>query len=168
MGRINLREYLLEERKNNMKKSDQIIIGVIVGIILLVLPFLFKKIIFLFTSEISVSVWLFSLLVILSFIFSLKILIKLKSLKYKGDIFYGIIWRWNYYPLGNVKNLTPYCLSCDTLLIYYDWQNKAHFKCDSFNCRWDKNFDESVLSIKNRIQREIERKVRKKEYIIKK
>lgn len=147
-----------------MKKSDQIIISVVSGLILLVLTLLFKKITLFFTSKIFVSVWLFSLLVILSLIFLLRILIKLKSPKYKEDIFYGMKWRWDYYPLGGTKDLTPYCLKCDTLLVNYDdFQNRAYFKCDGFNCnKWETKLDENILSIKNRIKREIERKVRNK------
>src|SRR3989344_772723 len=142
-----------------MKKENQIKNSLIVGMILFALPFLFKTIRIFFTSKIYLPIWFFALLLLFSLTFFIILFFWLRKPKYSEDVFDRIKWRWGYYPFGGIKNLTSYCLICDTFLFHREWGSKTYLKCE--NCKIDRTcFDGSYGYYKITIESKIDQKIR--------
>jgi hypothetical protein len=129
----------------------------------------------LLTAKIGVPVWLLSfLLIIIALAFYiigrnvLRSLIIPPFLAYREDVFLGIRWRWGYE--GNqLTEPQAFCPNCQTRLITdyaepprglgpANYGLHTQFICE--HCNWRSNALAGTLSdIRNRIMREIERKV---------
>lgn len=161
-----------------MRNNDQIRNSVIAGAILIFITLLFEKgriflwkaIVWFFQSSLSIPVWLFSILVIIVCLSIFTIIVRLKSPEwesYKEDKFDRLTWRWNYNN-SNIINVCPYCPIDDTLLTYRYiggiGKIESIFICDTCKREFGP-YSGSISDIENRIKRQIDRKIRKREYL---
>ena len=72
-------------------------------------------------------------------------------------------WRWNYDLFKNITDPTPYCLYDDTVLVYSDWREETSFECETCKRKYGP-FSGKISYNKNRIKRQIDRKIRNKVY----
>lgn len=155
--------------------KNRIIVGVVVGIILSIVVdpirnFLFWIFLWFFRSSVSLPVWFFVPILLLALLFILRLLAKLRRPEwnfYTQDVFWGMVWRWNYSMVGgNVLDIAPYCPDDDTLLVFNHLgldQYETIFACESCGKKFGP-FRGDVSYTKNRIQRQIDRKIRNKIY----
>jgi hypothetical protein len=122
---------------------------------------------------VSIPVWIIAVCAIIA-IFITTRLIKRMIVKgtppnyfsYTEDVFMGMKWRWAY-PLGDYE-LRPYCLVCDTILVYEEWPNRVMAEKTLFHCETcervvsEQQGDHNYVVAK--VHRQIERKVRTGEW----
>ncbi|HUW27893.1 MAG TPA: hypothetical protein VMV97_04725 [Sulfuriferula sp.] len=82
---------------------------------------------------------------------------------YTSDMFFGLRWRWRY-TAGSIDGLNTFCPHCDYQVFPYEASayqmvDRIGFKCDSCQ-RGLGEFDESILSLKSKVERFIQQKVR--------
>ncbi|MDK9719651.1 MAG: hypothetical protein OEL53_00555 [Rhodospirillales bacterium] len=84
--------------------------------------------------------------------------------KYREDNFFGILWRWRYFPSGEIYNLTSFCPRCD-LQVYPNnasgWSAVDHieYRCEDCGIRLN-DFETTPDSVENRVIRQIQKKLR--------
>ena len=134
---------------------------IISAIAVAIIAYLIPEIGRFLVSSISLPIWLFSTLLLLSLISIIIVILKFKKpkhIKYTEDIFDGIKWRWGYDLFGNITNPSPYCLIHDMLMVHSNWNNKTYFKCEL--CKNGPNFPGDIIYNKNKIKRMIDRNIR--------
>ena len=143
--------------------------SIISSVALLLISFFFKKIrIFLF-SDMVIPMWIFIGLVLLSLVSILIGILKIKSPKhrsYKEENIDRIVWRWRYNILNEIFDMKPFCPTDNTQLIFrYLGLNRLQIMIDCETCRKTFGpFDGDISYLINRIKRQIERRIRNKEY----
>ena len=83
---------------------------------------------------------------------------------YTEDELLGLRWRWNYFPSGRLEQPIPFCPKCDYQVFphhasAFNAIERTGFHCDS--C--DRNlaeFDESYESLRSKIERFVQQKLR--------
>lgn len=123
-------------------------------------------------SSVSVPLWLLIILSMISLGVVLRVLIHVISSKsveeswrnYTEDLFYGLRWRWKYYSDGSISTVIPFCIQCDfqiepSFASNFRTIDRWEFRCE--NCgHMGKQIDESIDSFENRVQRQIQLKLR--------
>jgi hypothetical protein len=95
-------------------------------------------------------------------------------LAYKSDIFYEILWRWEYTPSGDIddNSIICFCRDDDTTLVYQDIQSpfralddikKVAFCCETCG-KQSAIHDGTVQEVIRKVRRQIERKIRTGEW----
>jgi hypothetical protein len=119
-------------------------------------------------SSISVPVWLIILVspFIIATLLRIFATIRRSNVKrltwreYKEDDIKGMKWRWNYgYYSGDIHDISCFCPSDDTQLIYEHFGSKVVFHCETCDRRFGP-FDGNINYFSGRIQRQIHRKIR--------
>ncbi|MGO9622407.1 MAG: hypothetical protein ACLPT6_13505 [Desulfobaccales bacterium] len=83
---------------------------------------------------------------------------------YDQDVILEIRWRWHYSPYGGeIANISYFCPSDDTQLIYEDWGSKTVFRCETCGRRFGP-MEGSRNYIIGMVQRQIDRKIRTGEW----
>lgn len=83
---------------------------------------------------------------------------------YKQDEIFGMRWRWDYgLYSGGIINISCFCPSDDTQLIYEDWGSKVAFQCETCNTRFGP-FEGQINYFFGKIERQIQRKLRSGEW----
>ncbi len=89
---------------------------------------------------------------------------------YRRDIFFGIVWRWEYHG-ERIGNPLPYCIHCDTELIPNEdcnpdrsgIQRLTRYICDHCHVTVQE-LDESFRQTQDKVVRQIDRKLRSDEW----
>jgi len=123
-------------------------------------------------SPLSISHWLFGLLISLFALSVLTIVLLTAVLKsetapkwisYRTDLFDGLRWSWRYQGTDiDIRSLVPFCPTCDLQLVPItgpSFVNRIRFECEK--CQEELLTHEgSVDSLRNKIIRLIHQKIR--------
>lgn len=171
-----------ENRKRNIILTS-IILPLIVGILVEIftsveiINFLISIIKYIgafFIIEFSISVWLFLIIIITSIGIGAGVLLFINRTPqkethkyYRRDRIFGIDWQWDWY-LRDVTNLIPLCPQCsyqpeiERENVPSTYSDKAKIYCE--NCGFRKKWDVQPAKLKERVTKEIHRKLRTGEY----
>jgi hypothetical protein len=81
---------------------------------------------------------------------------------YVTDEFFGLVWRWQYYSSGAIRDLHTFCPTCDYQLYAQEegaYSSKIAFRCDVCD-RKLAQFDEGSAKLKDKVIRLIEQRLR--------
>lgn len=83
---------------------------------------------------------------------------------YTEDEFLGLRWRWKYFASGDLEHPNPFCPVCDYQVFphhasAYHAVERIGFHCDSCGRKLPE-FDESYASLRSKIERFIQQKLR--------
>jgi hypothetical protein len=83
---------------------------------------------------------------------------------YTEDEFLGLRWRWKYFSSGKLEDPIPFCPACDYQVFphhasAYNVIERIGFHCDSCG-RNSPEFDESFESLRSKIERFVQQKIR--------
>lgn len=161
-----------------MSSGKEIRKDVTVGIIILVVSFIFEQVRnaalkfikwFLFEKT-QIPIWFASILCLCLVICIVYILIKIRKPKwtsYTSDVFENLRWRWGYDFGNNIEDLKPYCMKDDTLVIYKYLdihESNTMFTCETCGSKYGPHQGD-INYIKSRIIRQIDRKIRNNQYL---
>jgi hypothetical protein len=134
----------------------------------------------------SVFIWLFNFLlssvslplwsIVIISLFILPTLIKIFSWfrqkdvnhpnwrDYNQDVLFEMRWRWNYSPYGGgIANISCFCPSDDTELVYEDWGSKVVYRCETCGRQFGPIEGHRNYVI-GKVERQIHRKIRTGEW----
>jgi hypothetical protein len=126
----------------------------------------------IFLSSVPIPVWIIALVspLIIATLLRIFATIRRNNVKrltwrdYKEDDIMGMKWRWNYgYYSGDIHDISCFCPSDDTQLIYKNWGSKVVFHCETCDRRFGP-FEGHLNYFFGRIQRQIHRKIRSGEW----
>jgi hypothetical protein len=118
-------------------------------------------------SSVSLPVWLIVLISILIVPTLIRIFAFFKKnpnfldyTDYTQDEILGMRWRWHYNIYGGgIANISCFCPSDDTELIYEDWGSKVVFRCETCGKRFGP-FEGNRNYVIGKAERQIHRKLR--------
>jgi len=170
------------KNKKFLSYEAKIILGVIILITIILLPFSISD--YFFSVENSLKnfytkylekypLWI-DILVLVSpvLIYTLIVEIRKNRSDYKEDIIYNVKWKWEW-SRDKIVNLQCFCPICDEELYYDNLYNennlklqKLDFICDKCNkvvtsIPYSNNVSRSSLNIKKEIERVIRKKIMK-------
>jgi len=84
---------------------------------------------------------------------------------YRSDSFFGVSWRWRY-CLGQVdENIVARCPRCQGILDFHQfWSGVPGVALTCDHCGFNQRFDSDGLTLRNRVLKEIDRKLVSGEY----
>jgi len=128
-----------------------------------------------FLQTTQVPNWLISLMLVCSIVVLAVIIIAIYQsrqpatglswqLNYKEDVFFNVLWRWNYANSGRPENIHTFCPKCDFQIYHknvsgYRSIDHIAFQCEVCNAQLA-DFDESYEHLENKVIRLLQLKIR--------
>lgn len=164
------------DKPSRMQIRNNVIAGLIVAALLSIASFIFGLMGWLASfigrlydfliQTVEISLWILLILIFSSIALVVKAVLNWFCLKstevcdYKNDIFFGIVWRWQY-SNGKPIGIWCFCPSCDTALVYEEniYLPRTKFHCDHCNQLLHEVQGDKEYAL-GQVQRQIERNLR--------